>query len=129
MLANQGSLQPFFDQPLARPGDRVDTGLQRRRNRAVAPPFTTLRGVSFQSDAGLQQLFCRRFPAMDKGGEPLSLLIAECHDVFLYRDLLSGHEPAPSLVTGTSIQRTGAESSTETTSMLVFNPISLMAWV
>src|ERR1700746_1611305 len=112
MLANQGSLQPLFDQPLARPGDRIDTGLQRRRNLAVAPAFTILRGVGF---AGLQQLSRRMFPALDKDGELLSLRIAEYHDVFLYCTLFADHAPAPSVMTGTSIQRTGAESMTETT--------------
>jgi hypothetical protein len=62
MLAKQGGLKPVFDQPLARPGDRVDTGLQRRRDLAIAPARTTLRGVSFQQDAGLQQLVRRSFP-------------------------------------------------------------------
>src|ERR1700739_5092467 len=115
MLAKQGGLKPVFDQPLARPGDRVDTGLQRRRDLAIAPARTTLRGVSFQQDAGLQQLLCRMFPAMDKGGELLSFLIAECHDVLLYRDLFSGHEPAPSLVTEASRQKINVESMTDTT--------------
>src|ERR1700746_2663373 len=115
MLANQGSLQPLFDQPLARPRDRIDTGLQRRRNLAVAPAFTILRGVGFQQDAGLQQLSRRMFPALDKDGELLSLRIAEYHDVFLYCALFADHAPAPSVMTGTSIQRTGAESMTETT--------------
>src|ERR1700759_2924112 len=115
MLAKQGGLKPVFDQPLARPGDRVDTGLQRRRDLAIAPARTTLRGVSFQQDAGLQQLLCRMFPAMDKGGELLSFLIAECHNVLLYRDLFSGHEPAPSLVTEASSQKIDAESMTDTT--------------
>src|SRR3981081_2626110 len=87
MLANQGGLEPFFDQPLARPRDRVDTGLQRRRDLAVAPALTTVRGVGFQQDPGLQQLLCWMVSAMDQGGEMLSLLIAQCHYVFLYRDL------------------------------------------
>src|ERR1700756_2893034 len=115
MLAKQGGLEPVFDQPLARPGDRVATGLQRRRDLAVAPARTTLRGVSFQQDAGLQQLVCRMFPAMDQGSELLAFLIAEGHDVLLYRGLFSGHEPAPSLVTEASNQNIGAKSMTDTT--------------
>src|SRR5205814_1333173 len=55
------------------------------------------------------------FPALDKRGELFSLLIAECHDVLLHCVLFAGHESAPSLVTGTSIQRTHAKSMTETT--------------
>src|SRR5438445_7283638 len=96
MLANQGGLEPFFDQPLARPRDRVDTALQRRRDLAVAPALTTVRGVGFQQDPGLQQLLCWMVSAMDKGGEMLSLLIAQCHYVFRYRHLFPGHQPAPS---------------------------------
>src|ERR1700704_1008856 len=116
MLANQGGLEPFFDQPLARPGDRVDTGLQRRRDLAVAPALTTVRGVGFQQDPGLQQLLCWMVSATDKGGEMLSLLIAQCHCVFLYRDLFPGHQSAPSAATEPSSQTNTAESMTGATS-------------
>src|SRR5438105_1047157 len=118
MLANQGGLEPFFDQPLARPRDRVDTALQRRRDLAVAPALTTLRGVGFQQDPGLQQLLCWMVSAMDKGGEMLSLIIAQCHYVFLYRDLFPGHQSAPSAATEPSSQTNAAESMTEATSWL-----------
>ena len=64
MFANQGGLEPFFDQPLARPRDRVDTGLQCRRDLAVAPALTTVRGIGFQQDPGLQQLLCWMVSAM-----------------------------------------------------------------
>src|SRR5437016_4391057 len=116
MLANQGGLDPFFDQPLARPRDRVDTALQRRRDLAVAPALTTVRGVGFQQDPGLQQLLCWMVSAMDKGGEMLSLLIAQCHYVFLYRDLFPGHQSAPSAATEPSNQTNTAESMTGATS-------------
>src|SRR6266700_2764636 len=116
MLANQGGLEPFFDQPLARPRDRVDTGLQRRRDLAVAPALTTVRGIGFQQDPGLQQLLCWMVSAMDKGGEMLSLLIAQCHYVFLYRDLFPGHQSAPSAATEPSSQTNTAESMTGATS-------------
>src|SRR5882724_11924242 len=115
MLANQGGLEPFFDQPLARLRDRVDTALQRRRDLAVAPALTTVRGVGFQQDPGLQQLLCWMVSAMDKGGEMLSLLIAQCHYVFLYRDLFSGHQSAPSAATEPSNQTNTAESMTGAT--------------
>src|SRR5436190_23628529 len=62
------------------------------------------------------------FPALDKRGELFSLLIAECHDVLLNCVLFAGHESAPSLVTGTSIQRTRAESMTDTTRALPVTP-------
>src|SRR3979490_2810684 len=116
MLANQGGLEPFFDQPLARPRDRVDTGLQRRRDLAVAPALTAGRGVVFQQDPGLQQLLCWMVSAMDQGGEMLSLLIAQCHYVFLYRDLFPGHQSAPSAATEPSNQTNTAESMTGATS-------------
>src|ERR1700694_5610114 len=118
MLANQGGLEPFFDQPLARPRDRVDTGLQRRRDLAVAPALTTVRGVGFQQDPGLQQLLCWMVSAMDQGGEMLSLLIAQCHYVFLYRDLFPGHQSAPSAATEPSNQTNTAESMTGATRSL-----------
>src|SRR4030081_3109894 len=117
MLANQGGLEPFFDQPLARPRDRVDTGLQRRRDLAVAPALTTVRGVGFQQDPGLQQLLCWMVSAMDQGGEMLSLLIAQCHYAFLYRDLFPGHQSAPSAATEPSNQTNTEESMTGATSL------------
>src|ERR1700730_11429980 len=122
MLANQGGLEPFFDQPLARPRDRVDTALQGRRDLAVAPALTTLRGVGFQQDPGLQQLLCWMVSAMDKGGEMLSLLIAQCHYVFLYRDLFPGHQSAPSAATEPSNQTNTADSMTGATSRLYGGP-------
>src|SRR5712675_2376989 len=133
MLANQGGLEPFFDQPLARPRDRVDTGLQRRRDLAVAPALTTVRGVGFQQDPGLQQLLCWMVSAMDQGGEMLSLLIAQCHYVFLYRDLFSGHQSAPSAATEPSNQTNTAESMTGATSHRrgshsVSDPDAATAW-
>src|SRR3981081_335053 len=124
MLANQGGLEPFFDQPLARPRDRVDTGLQRRRDLAVAPALTTVRGVGFQQDPGLQQLLCWMVSAMDQGGEMLSLLIAQYHYVFLYRDLFPGHQSAPSAATEPSSQTNTAESMTGATSFPARNHAS-----
>src|SRR3981189_3255828 len=121
MLANQGGLEPFFDQPLAHPGDRVDTALQRRRDLAVAPALPTVRGVGFQQDPGLQQLLCWMVSAMDKGGEMLSLLIAQCHYVFLYRDLFPGHQSAPSAATEPSNQTNTAQSMTGATSEILQN--------
>src|ERR1700724_3812736 len=123
MLANQGGLEPFFDQPLARPRDRVDTALQGRRDLAVAPALTTLRGVGFQQDPGLQQLLCWMVSAMDKGGEMLSLLIAQCHYVFLYRDLFPGHQSAPSAATEPSNQTNTADSMTGATRSLLASRI------
>jgi hypothetical protein len=41
--------------------------LQRRRNLGIAPGFTTLRGICFQWDAGLQQAM---LPVMGQGDEP-----------------------------------------------------------
>src|ERR1700704_2226656 len=118
MLANQGGLEPFFDQPLARPRDRVDTALQSRRDLAVAPALTPLRSVAFQQDPGLQQLVCWMVSAMDKRSEMLSLLMAQCHYVFLYRDLFPGHQSAPSAATEPSNQTNTAESMTGATSIV-----------
>src|SRR4030081_522360 len=123
MLANQGGLEPFFDQPLARPRDRVDTGLQSLRDLAVAQALTTVRGVGFQQDPGLQQLLCWMVSATDKGGEMLSLLIAQCHCVFLYRDLFPGHQSAPSAATEPSSQTNAAESMTGAT-----RPSEIVFW-
>src|SRR3982074_3002277 len=60
--------------------------------------------------------------AMDKGGEMLSLLIAQCHYVFLYRDLFPGHQSAPSAATEPSSQTNTAESMTGATRELALDP-------
>src|SRR6202790_4029400 len=79
-------------------------------------PSPPVRGVGFQQDPGLQQLLCWMVSAMDQGGEMLSLLIAQCHYVFLYRDLFPGHQSAPSAATEPSNQTNTAESMTGATS-------------
>src|SRR5471030_63729 len=117
MLAGQRSVEPFLDQSLARPGDRIDAGLQRRRDLAVAPALTGVRGVSFQQNTGLQHLLRRMFADMNQGGELLTLVIAERHDVFLYGDLSSGHGSAPSLGRRSWNQRNTAKSTTGATSI------------
>src|SRR6202011_4009393 len=63
----------------------------------------------------LQQLLSWMVSAMDQGGEMLSLLIAQCHYVFLYRDLFPGHQSAPSAATEPSSQTNTAESMTGAT--------------
>src|ERR1700687_4415771 len=128
MLANQGGLEPFFDQPLARPRDRVAPAPQVRPNLAVAPALPPVRGVGFQQDPGLQQLLCWMVSAMDKGGEMLSLLIAQCHYVFLYRDLFSGHQSAPSAATEPSNQTNTVESMTGAT-RIARQPLSISNWM
>ena len=115
MLAGQRSREPFLDQPLARPRDRIDAGLQRRRDLAVAPALTAVRGVSFQQNPGLQHLLRRMFAGMDQGGELLTLVIAERHDVFLYGDLFAGHDSTPPLGRGPWNQRNMAKSMTGAT--------------
>src|SRR4030081_13674 len=57
--------------------------------------------------------------ATDKGDEMLSLLIAQCHCVFLYRDLFPGHQSAPQAGTEPSSQTNAAESMTGATSIKI----------
>ena len=64
----------------------------------------------------------RAFSSFCAGCFPLWISAMSCsgsssrsHDVFLYCALFAGHAPAPSVMTGTSIQRTRAESMTVTT--------------
>jgi hypothetical protein len=54
MLAGQSGVQALLHQTLTRPGNRIDAGLQRRRDLAVTPAFAGIRGIGFQKDAGLQ---------------------------------------------------------------------------
>ena len=117
MLPNQGSLQPLFDQPLARPGTVSTLVCSAAAIWLSLQPTPSSEASAFNRMRAFQQLLRRMFPAMDKGDELLSLLLfEECHDVFLYYALFAGHAPATSLATGTSIQRTRAKSMTVTTS-------------
>lgn len=70
MLACEGPLQSLFDQPLARPGDRIDTGLQGRRNLAVAPPFTLGEASAFNR--------MRAFNSFCAGCFPLWIRVVSC---------------------------------------------------
>src|SRR6266566_5289174 len=70
MLANQGGLEPFFDQPLARPRDRVDTALQRRRDLAVAPPSPPSEASAFNR--------IRAFSSFCAGWCPLWIRAVRC---------------------------------------------------
>src|SRR5580700_8650839 len=84
----------------------ADASSRPCRHWSPAPP---------RSGCRLQQLLCWMVSAMDKGGEMLSLLIAQCHYVFLYRDLFPGYQSAPSAATEPSSQTNTAESMTGTT--------------
>ena len=87
MLAGQDGVDALFHQSLARPSNCVDAGLQGCRNLAVTPGFASVRRVSLQQDARLQQLPRRVFALADQRGQPLPLLVAQLHHVLLYRNL------------------------------------------
>ena len=116
MLAGQDSIDTLFHQPLSRPGNRGDTGLEGCRDLAVTPCLASVRGIGLQQNARLQQLPRRVFALLDQAIKPLSLLIAELHHVLLDRDF-HRHESTPSFVTGTSIRTFTSESRTRGTSV------------
>jgi len=106
VFAGQRRLDPLFDQ--STPGaadivaaDIVDAGVQRRRDRAVAPTFARLRHVRLQQDARLRRRLRRMLARADHRLQPLALLGAQLHHIFLDRNL-----PAPPRIT--SIARIGA---------------------
>ncbi len=55
VFAGQRRRHPFFDQSTPGVADIVNAGVQRRRDRAVAPTFARLRHVRLQQDARLRQ--------------------------------------------------------------------------
>src|SRR6516225_1716396 len=55
ILALQRRLEPLLDQLLTGASDIVDAGVQRSRDRAVAPPFASVRYVSLQQNARSRQ--------------------------------------------------------------------------
>src|SRR5271165_1653092 len=59
VFAGQRRRDPFFDQSTPGAADIVDAGVQRRRDRAVAPTFARLGHVRLQKDARLRQRLCR----------------------------------------------------------------------
>src|SRR5271165_2994137 len=112
MMTPQGLINTFLDQPLTRPGNRVDAGLQSGGDLTVAPSFAGVRHVGLQQNASFQQKSSRVFALMDQRIQLLSLLAAEIDDVLLYRDLFPGHESVPLSGAESSSQRLAAESRT-----------------
>ena len=66
MLADQDSVEAFFHQLLAGPGNGVDAGVEGGGDVAVPPSFARLRGIGFQQNAGLGQLSGRVLTRMDQ---------------------------------------------------------------
>ncbi len=101
MLAGQHSIDALFHQPLARPSNCVDAGLQGCGNLAVTPGFAGVRRIRLQQNARFQLLPRRVFALGDQRGQPAPLLIAELHHVFFYRDLFGSHKSSPLVLCGT----------------------------
>jgi hypothetical protein len=97
MLAGQDGLEPFFHQLLPGPGNRIDAGVQSRRDLAVTPSFAGLGDIRLQQDACLHQLSRAVLACADQPIEPLALFVAESHDVLLYGSLFRGHDASPGL--------------------------------
>src|SRR5271166_1537498 len=95
VFAGQRRRDPFFDQSTPGAADIVDAGVQRRRDRAVAPTFARLRHVRLQQDARLRQRLCRMLARADHRLQPFALLGAQLHHIFLDRDLPARHESPP----------------------------------
>src|SRR5271157_1034351 len=96
VFAGQRRRDPFFDQSTPGAADIVDAGVQRRRDRAVAPTFARLRHVRLQQDARLRQRLCRMLARADHRLQPFALLGAQLHHIFLDRNLPARHESPPS---------------------------------
>ena len=97
VFPRQNHIESFLHRLLAGPGYGREAGVWRLRDQAVAPSFASFPGVGLQQDACLHQRPCGMFAGMDQAIQPLSLLRAELHDIFLYGDLFGGHESTPSL--------------------------------
>jgi hypothetical protein len=96
VFALQRRLESLLDQLLTRASDIVDAGVQRRRDRAVAPAFTRLGNVGLEQDARPRQHSRRTLASVNQSFEPLALLGAQLHHVLLDRNLLLRHESSPS---------------------------------
>jgi hypothetical protein len=79
MLADQNGFKSLFHQLLAGPRNRIDAGVEGRRDLAIALSFASCRGARLLQDAGLDELAGRMLSGMCQRGETLPLLIAELH--------------------------------------------------
>ncbi len=96
MLAGEGSLEPLFHKLLAGLGDRIDAGIQRRRDLGVSPPRPRRGRICLQQDVRLQQRSCRMFALINQSVKFAALVITQPHDVFLQAMLFRGHDSSPS---------------------------------
>ncbi len=73
VFALQRRLQPFLDESRPETADIVDAGVQRRRDRAVAPTFPRLRHVRLRQDTSLRQQSRRALARVGQSLQPLAL--------------------------------------------------------
>src|SRR5208337_4007692 len=67
-------------------------GLQSLDDPAVASSVTRLRDIGLQQDPRLELLLRRAFSFPQQRLKPFTFLAAQPHDIFLYRNLLAGHD-------------------------------------
>ena len=97
MLAVQRGLEPLLHQQLAGLTDCVDCRIQCCGALAIAPSIACPRGIGLLQNPSLRDLPCWAFTFMDQCVEAGTILIAKLNDVFLYGNLLRGHDTSLSL--------------------------------
>ena len=110
MFAGQHRLETLLDQLSPCPDNIGDTGVQRRRDPAVAPALARLRHVGLQQDAGLRQQWGGTLAFVDQVVELGAFIRAQPQTYFL--TAISFAPGITSIVAVTVIQKTASDSMT-----------------
>ena len=93
MFPLQRTVEPVFDQPLARAEDGRDAGVEGVRDPAVAPAVAGFGNIGFQQDACFKEFGGGVFALVDRRLERFALFRTQPDDVFFDRNLW--HDPIP----------------------------------
>src|SRR5450755_2469238 len=97
MLAVQHGLEALLDQPLARPKNGRQAGVQSFHDPTVTPAFACLRDISLEQDPGFEHLSRRPLARADQGIKLLTLVRAQADDISLdlgfWHDAIPGNVP------------------------------------
>ena len=87
MFASEHRLEAFLDQPLARPEDGRQAGVQGGHDPPVAPAVAGLGNIGLEQDSRLENLRRRALALVDQGFKRLTFLRTQPDDVLFDCDL------------------------------------------